>query len=73
MNINILGENNETLAINCKYAYLLSTDDTLAITFDDDGEARNCEEMIKKMNIKTKHINNEISLLNISNFNLSFS
>mgnify|MGYP003294329831 CR=1 FL=1 len=73
MNISILGDNSQTITVGCKCAYFVSAENSIALTFDNDGEARTSEEMLKKMNLKTKHNNCEITVLNISDYNLQFN
>jgi hypothetical protein len=72
MNISILGNNSQSITLGCNFAYIMNNENALAMTFDTDEVARSNEELLKKMNLKTKHNDCEITVLNISDYNLQF-
>jgi len=73
MNISILGEDSNAITIGCKCAYLMNNDNVLALTFETDEIARESEVLLKQSNLKTKHNTCEITVLNISNYNVAFN
>ena len=73
MNISILDNNSQTISMGCVCAYLMNNENSLAVTFENDSVARSNEEILKRANIKTKHNDCEITVLNISDYNLSFN
>lgn len=73
MNISILGDNSQSITVGCECAYLINTENALALTFTDDNVARTNEELMRKINLKTKHNDCEITVLNISDYNLQFN
>lgn len=72
MNISILKDNSQSITVGCECAYLINTENVLAITFANDNVARINEELMRENNIKTKHNDCEITVLNISDYNLQF-
>ena len=72
MNISILGDNSQSITVGCECAYLINTENILVLTFANDNVARINEELMRKNNIKTKHNDCEIAVLNISDYNLQF-
>ena len=73
MNISILKDNSQSITVGCEFAYLINTENVLALTFATDNVARTNEELMRKNNIKTKHNDCEITVLNISDYNLQFN
>lgn len=73
MNVNILNSDSKEITVQCNCAYLVNNNNSLSMTFDDDNFARYSEELLKKMNIKTRHNDKEITILNICEYNLSFN
>ena len=72
MNISILNQENPSITVGCNCAYLMNSYNSLLMKFDNDNVARSSEELLKKMNLKTIHNDCEISVLNISDYNLTF-
>ncbi len=73
MNISILGRDSKAITVGCKCAYLMNNDNVLALRFDNDEIARESEVLLKQSNIKTKHHESEITVLNVSDYNISFN
>lgn len=72
MNVNILNSDSKSITVQCNCAYLMN-DNSLSMSFDTDNLARLSEEILKKMNVKTRHNDKEITILNICEYNLSFN
>jgi hypothetical protein len=70
MNVTFLVQDSSQITVGCNCAYIINNDNTLSMTFDNDVMAREAEEIIKRNNIKTKHTDSEITVLDISNYNL---
>jgi hypothetical protein len=70
MNVTFLVQDSSQITVGCNCAYIINNDNTLSMTFDNDIMAREAEEIIKRNNIKTKHTDSEITVLDISNYNL---
>ena len=73
MNISILGKDSQSITVGCKCAYLMNNDNALALRFETDEIARESELLLKQSNLKTKHNTCEISVLNISDYNVTFN
>lgn len=73
MNISIIGSDAQAITVGCDCAYLVNSENTLAMKFENDVVARTNEEMMKKLNLKTKHNDCEITVKNISDYNLTFN
>lgn len=72
MNISILSQDLQAITIGCECAYLMNSDNALALKFENDGIARESEVLLKQNNFKTKHNNCEITVLNISDHDVMF-
>lgn len=72
MNISILGQDSQSITVGCKCAYLMNSSNSLMMEFENDNVARSSEALLRKMNLKTMHSDCEISVLNISDYNLTF-
>ena len=53
--------------------YLMNNDNVLALRFETDEMARESEILLKQKNLKTKHNTCEITVLNISDYNVTFN
>ena len=73
MNISILGKDSQSITVGCKCAYLMNNDNALALRFETDEIARESEVLLKQIDLKTKHNDCEITVLNISNYNVTFN
>lgn len=73
MNISILGNDSHAITVGCKCAYLMNNDNVLALRFETDEMARESEILLKQKNLKTKHNTCEITVLNISDYNVTFN
>lgn len=73
MNISILSPDAQSITVGCVCANLLNTYNALSIVFENDNAARSSEELLKKMNIKTVHNDKEITVLNVSDYNINFN
>lgn len=57
--------------ITCNSGTICHSTNILAMAFDTDEQARDAEELLKKHNYKTKHNDCEITVLNISDYDLT--
>ena len=73
MNVSILRNGARDITVGCNCAYLVNSENILAMKFENDDLARDTELLLKQQNIKTKHNNSEISVLNISEYELRFT
>jgi hypothetical protein len=69
MNVTIFGCNSTPITIGCDCAYISNSENCMAMYFENDDIARQTEDIIKRSNIKTKHTDSEITILNISDYN----
>jgi hypothetical protein len=56
--------------IDCAKAFISPTTNTLALVFENDALARKTEMILKQQDIKTKHNESEITILNISDYEM---
>lgn len=71
MIIRLLGLSTE-INVKCDNAVLSHITNSLSMKFESDSIARETETLLKCKNIKTKHNDSEITILNISDYELSF-
>jgi hypothetical protein len=71
MIIRLLGLSSE-INIKCDNAMLSHITNSLSMKFENDSLARETETLLKQRNLKTKHNDSEITILNISDYELSF-
>jgi hypothetical protein len=71
MIIRLLGTSSE-INIKCNNAILSHVTNSLSMSFENDNIARETESMLKCKNIKTKHNDSEITILNVSDYELMF-
>lgn len=57
--------------VRCSNANLSHNTNMLVMNFETDELARDTEEILKRNNFKTKHSNCEISILNISDYDMT--
>ena len=57
--------------ITCNGGAICHSTNNLALSFDTDEQARDAEDMLKKHNYKTKHSDCEITVFNISDYDLT--
>lgn len=62
--------NSTTVNIDCAKAFISPTTNTLALVFENDALARKTEMILKQQDIKTKHNDSEITILNISDYEM---
>ena len=63
---------NSEINVKCDKAFMSHINNSLAMIFENDDIARETEVLLKQKNIKTKHNESEITVLNISDYELSF-
>lgn len=71
MIIRLLGQSSE-INVKCDKAVLSHITNSLSMQFESDALARETETLLKHKNVKTKHSESEITILNISDYELSF-
>ena len=49
MNISILKDNSQSITVGCECAYLINTENVLALTFANDNVARINEELMREL------------------------
>lgn len=70
MIIRLLGQSSE-INIKCDKAFLSHITNSLSIWFESDVLARDTETLLKHKNVKTKHNESEITILNISDYDIT--
>ena len=70
MIIRLLGQSSE-INIKCDKAFLSHITNSLSMQFESDVLARETETLLKYKNIKTKHNESEITILNISDYDIT--
>lgn len=71
MIIRLLGHLDE-INVKCDKAVLSHITNSLSMQFETDALARETELLLKHKNVKTKHNDSEITIFNISDYELSF-
>ena len=51
----------------------MNNDNVLSLRFETDEIARESEVLLKQIDLKTKHNDREITVLNISDYNVTFN
>jgi hypothetical protein len=64
--------NDAEINVRCSNANLSHGSNILVMNFETDELARDTEEILKRNNFKTKHNESQITILNISDYELSF-
>lgn len=70
MIIRLFGQLSE-INIKCDKAILSHITNSLSMKFENDALARETETLLKHKNIKTKHNESEITILNISDYDIT--